>query len=430
MTDPVTAELLHDVPAAFVGAWLFAVGLVLGSFLNVVIHRVPRGLSVVRPRSTCPACGRMIRWHENVPVLSWLALGRRCAGCRAPISWRYPAVELLFALEVLAAWRVFGPTLALAIAVPFLFVVTALVFTDLEHFLLPDALTLPGVFAGLALSFVSPLTTPEDALLGVLASVLVVEGLNLAFKIVRGRDGFGAGDTKMLMLVGAFLGWRMALFTMMAASVAGAVVGVAALVWRSRRAEPEADADAEPAADGEPAPRRSALAELVPTRPEELLAPLLAFALLLAYFAVPEEGASRRFADPRAALAGLLAGIVLMKLHDAWNARGGRAPSPVPRGTELWALAGAVAGLPPTPWSALVAVALAALCVAARAPLARALAPPAPAGAAPPAGADDQPVPPGALPLGVFLGAGAVVALLFGEAVIEWYLEAVLGLAP
>jgi leader peptidase (prepilin peptidase)/N-methyltransferase len=227
-----------DLPLALTRTWIVAFGLVVGSFLNVVVHRVPRGESVVTPRSRCPGCGRLIRWYENVPILSWLALRARCAGCGMRISWRYPAVELLTAALFLACHERFGFTVALAIAVPFVAAMLALVFIDAGHLLLPDSITLPLALLGAALAFVSPLTTPEDALLGALMSFFALEGMNLAYKLVRGRDGFGGGDTKMMVAVGLFLGWRMALLTLVLGSFLGVLLGIPALAWSRRRRAP------------------------------------------------------------------------------------------------------------------------------------------------------------------------------------------------
>ena len=158
-------------------AWAGALGLVLGSFLNVVIHRLPRGESVVTPRSRCPACGRGIRWHENLPLLSFAILGGKCRGCRAPIRWRYPAVEALTGgLFLLAAWWIVDPLAGgwrepsrwvhLLAAWFLLADLVALSFIDLDHRILPDRLTKPGMAAGAVFSLLHPDLQPTGWLPG------------------------------------------------------------------------------------------------------------------------------------------------------------------------------------------------------------------------------------------------------------------------
>jgi leader peptidase (prepilin peptidase)/N-methyltransferase len=441
--SPSWSDLPAHLPPGFVPAWLVVFGLIVGSFLNVVVHRLPRGESLVRPRSACPSCRRTIRWHENVPVLSWLVLRGRCAGCGARISARYLLVEVLAGILALVAWLVFGWSAALPVALAFAWALLALVFTDLEHMILPDAITLPGTFVALALSFTgAALTGPEEALLGVLVAIFVVEGLNLSYRILRGRDGFGAGDTKMLMLVGAVLGWKLALFTLVAGSVVGAVVAVPLLAWSRRgaaRAEepssPEEAAPPEEAASPEEAAGRhdeqrptSTLAELCPRTPEELLAPLTYLALAASFTpALP--------AAPSRALAGLLAGIVLMKaLQAAKDRLRGAPPRALARRSELLPLVGALAGWPATPRSGLLAGIVLLLWAAAH-PLLRRVLPGVGAGEPEEAGPGDgepAPVMQSEIPFGVFLGLGALLSLFAGEDVIGWYvgLFPVPGLEP
>lgn len=431
MTGPVdlVRELPSQVPGWFIPAWLAAFGLVVGSFLNVVIHRVPRGLSVVRPRSACPACGRHVPWHENVPVLSWLLLRGRCSGCGAPVSARYVLVEALTSGLVLACWLRFGWTPELPVALALTFVLVALVFIDYEHMLLPDALTLPGTVVGLAVSFWPAWpTTPEDALLGVLLAVFLLEGLNLAYKLLRGRDGFGAGDTKMLMLMGAFLGWDVALLAFLGAALIGTVVAVPLLALSRRRPEvdeaevqePEAD---EAAVQGEAdATAPSALRELLPATPEELLAPATYLALA-ASFVLPH-------ATPPTALAGLLVGLVLMAVTDRVGARAGSRRVPTgARASEAWPLGLAIAGLPPR-LPGLVAAGVVLLAWLAARPALRRRLPGRPDIEAEGEEAADVPAAPPILqseiPLGVFLGIGAYLGLLFGDRLVAWYADRLL----
>lgn len=213
-----------------------AYGLIIGSFLNVVIHRVPREMSLVRPRSHCPGCGALVRWFDNVPVLSWLLLGGRCRVCRAPISARYPLVELATGALLAAAAVRFGLSLAGAEAAVLLLLLLPLALIDLEHHLLPDALTLPGIAAGLAFSALGGLATLPDALLGAAVGGALPYLVIVAYRALRGVEGMGLGDVNLLAMVGAFLGWQGALLTLGIGSCVGAVAGLALMAaGRARR---------------------------------------------------------------------------------------------------------------------------------------------------------------------------------------------------
>lgn len=206
-----------------------AFGLCIGSFLNVCIHRLPRGESVVSPGSRCPKCGEPIRWFDNLPVLSYLILGGKCRACGAPFSARYLVVELITAVVFAANAAVFEPGLLLAVRLVFAAMLVALFFIDLEHQLLPDAITLPGVVIGVAVSsWAGPglLSSVAGAALG--AAVLLA--IRWAWKRAAGVDGMGLGDVKMLAMVGAFLGWQQVWLVLFLASLTGAVVGVSIAV--------------------------------------------------------------------------------------------------------------------------------------------------------------------------------------------------------
>ena len=210
----------------WVGAILFGLlGAIVGSFLNVCIHRLPKYESVVRPASRCPACGRSIRWFENIPVVSWVALRARCAGCGSRISAMYPAVELTTAVTFAAGYLVFGVTPLLPVRLVFASALIVLAVTDLRERLLPNAITYPGVVAGLLCSAFLP-PGLKDALLGVIVGAGVPFLVGEAFYRLRGIEGLGMGDVKMLGMIGAFLGWQLALFTLFAASLLGVLVGV------------------------------------------------------------------------------------------------------------------------------------------------------------------------------------------------------------
>jgi len=228
-------------------------GLIVGSFLNVVIHRLPimmerdwaaqcaelRGetpaaadpLSLSRPRSRCPQCGHPISALENIPVISWLLLRGRCKGCAAPISIRYPLTEavtgLLFAL---AAWH-FGFTLAGLAALVFVAALIALTGIDFDTQLLPDDITLPLLWIGLLLNVFNAYTDLKSAVIGAMAGYLSLWGVYWGFKLVTGKEGMGYGDFKLLAALGAWLGWQMLPLTILLSSLVGAVVGIGLMAF-------------------------------------------------------------------------------------------------------------------------------------------------------------------------------------------------------
>ena len=202
-----------------------AFGAIVGSFLNVCIHRLPTGASIVWPSSACPHCARELSWYENVPVVSYLVLRARCRTCRAPISIRYPLVEALTAAFFVFAWWYYGPGPLLASRLVFGCALIVLFAIDLEHHLLPNAITLPGIVVGVAFSAV---TEPGWAasLIGLLAGGGVLYLVAAVYFRVRHEEGLGMGDPKMLAMIGAFLGWKLTLVTLMLASLTGTVVGL------------------------------------------------------------------------------------------------------------------------------------------------------------------------------------------------------------
>ena len=216
-------------PVAFFVVYAALVGLIVGSYLNVVIHRLPSHQSTVTPRSRCPHCGAAIRARDNLPVVSWLLLRGRCRDCGASISPRYPLVEALTALLFAGAVLRFGANVSAIVAALFCALLVALAGIDVEHFLLPDRITLPGIALGLAAQpFVAWGSLPS-AIQGALAGagiLLLISGL---WKLWKNVDGMGLGDVKMLAMVGAFLGLSGVLVTLVAATFAGAIVGIALL---------------------------------------------------------------------------------------------------------------------------------------------------------------------------------------------------------
>ena len=217
------------LPPLFLEATCFLFGLVVGSFLNVVIARIPAGRSIIRPPSACPTCAAPIRWYDNLPVLSWLWLRGRCRACRAVISWRYPAVELLTAVLFALAARQLGPTLDLGTALLLLAALVAITCIDLDHQIIPDVITLPGVAVGAVTNLaVRPESWP-DTLLGIAVGV----GLFLIIILASG-GGMGGGDMKLGAMMGAFLGWKLVLLAILLGVFAGGAVAIGLLSTGSK----------------------------------------------------------------------------------------------------------------------------------------------------------------------------------------------------
>jgi len=242
---------LADLPVWFVGTFAVAFGMIWGSFLNVVIYRVPRGLSVVRPGSACPACGKPIRARDNVPVFGFLLLRGKARCCGAKLSPRYPLVELIGGVLALAVLYVLvlplpestsiGKSLAVFCAsLALVLGLTAAAFIDLEHMILPDSITIGGAVLGVATSSFREMTF-VDALLGAAAGFLIVwlPFIVIYPRIRGGKVGMGLGDAKLLMAAGAWFGWSGALVVLGAGAVQGTVAAIAELVFRGKIAEPE-----------------------------------------------------------------------------------------------------------------------------------------------------------------------------------------------
>ncbi|MFY3742889.1 prepilin peptidase [Anaeromyxobacter sp. Red801] len=228
---------------AAVLAWVFAVGAVIGSFLNVVIARVPVGESIVHPPSRCPACGAGIRWFDNIPIVSWLLLRARCRRCAAPISWRYPAVELLGALAALIAFQRHGLTFAAAAELAFVAALVALAFIDLDTWLLPHAITWPVLGTGLAASALGVAAAPSlrssalGAALGFAAFALV----SIVGERVLRKEALGFGDVWLLAGLGAWLGAGALIPVVLFASTQGALVGLAQIAAGKGQPGPAAE---------------------------------------------------------------------------------------------------------------------------------------------------------------------------------------------
>ena len=212
--------------------FVFAYGAIIGSFLNVCIARLPDGRSIVRPPSHCPKCQSFLAWYDNVPILSYLVLGGRCRTCRVHISGIYPAVEVLTGALAVALFLRLGPTLAFAGYFAFAAALVVITFVDLDHQLIPDVISLPGIVVGLAFSLVSPLVTPLDAALGVLAGGGTLLAVAWLYKTFRGQEGMGGGDVKLLAMISAFLGWQSIFVTLFVGSVIGSIIGVGLMLYQ------------------------------------------------------------------------------------------------------------------------------------------------------------------------------------------------------
>src|SRR5271165_1980001 len=247
-TEPVAALVVAGV-----------IGLCVGSFLNVVIHRLPKMLdrgwraqcaelsgkpvadepryNLIVPRSQCPSCGHPIAALENIPVLSYVFLRGRCSACDAPISRRYPTVELLTAALTVAAFIRFGPIPGLVLAASvFLWSLIALTFIDFDTQLLPDNITLPLLWAGLIANVLGfrPGMSLRDAVIGAVAGYLTLWTIYWLFKLIRGKEGMGYGDFKLLAALGAWLGWQMLPLIVLLSSVVGAVIGLGLVAFKGR----------------------------------------------------------------------------------------------------------------------------------------------------------------------------------------------------
>ncbi len=248
-------SLLQSSPALLAGA-IGVLGLAVGSFLNVVIHRLPLLMQaewradcaelegrdppqeppfdLMRPGSRCPACGTPITALQNIPVLSWIFLRGRCGACRAPISVRYPAVELLTGLaSAFLAWR-FGWGPALAAALVFTWALLAASFIDLDTRYLPDRITLPLLWLGLLVNVAGVFVDLRSAVLGAAGGYLLLWSVYWGFKLLTGKEGMGFGDFKLLAALGAWTGWQVLPLVLLVSAGLGALIGLAAIAWSGK----------------------------------------------------------------------------------------------------------------------------------------------------------------------------------------------------
>jgi leader peptidase (prepilin peptidase)/N-methyltransferase len=214
---------------------IFMFGTCIGSFLNVCIYRIPSSKSVISPmRSICPACGAPIRFYDNIPVLSYFILRARCRHCDARISLRYPLVEMASGLFALCSFLQFGFTVEALIYYAFIASLLVITFIDIDHQIIPDVITLPGIPLCFLASFLLPTVTLKDSIIGLLlggGSLFVVAW---AYELIRKKEGMGGGDVKLLAMVGALIGWKGVLFTIFFSSAVGTLSGVLLMLAQKR----------------------------------------------------------------------------------------------------------------------------------------------------------------------------------------------------
>jgi leader peptidase (prepilin peptidase)/N-methyltransferase len=256
----LVSQTLDGIPPVLIYIISGVFGAIIGSFLNVVIHRVPREESIVFPNSRCPSCGATIAFYDNIPVLSYVVLGGRCRGCSIRISPRYPAVELLTAVLFLVVTWHDGISVALPFDLIFMTAIVALVFIDAEHMILPDVITYPGMAFAVAARIAIPLLTKTPhfddvpslmqgtlagmpiwvvSLVGAVIGALIGGGslwlMGWTWEKLRGIEAMGLGDVKMMFMVGAYLGWRLTILTIFVGVLSGSLIGIVLMARQRER---------------------------------------------------------------------------------------------------------------------------------------------------------------------------------------------------
>jgi leader peptidase (prepilin peptidase)/N-methyltransferase len=205
-------------------------GLAVGSFLNVCIYRIPLKKSIVNPPSSCPHCGERIKFYDNIPLISYLFLLGRCRHCRHPISWHYPAVEVLTGLLSLALYMRYGFSYQYILLLLFTSGLVAISFIDLRHQIIPDVLSLPGIAVGFAASFFLVHLSWLDSVIGIIAGGGSLYLVAFIYHRLTGKEGMGGGDVKLLAMIGAWIGWRSLPLIVLISSLTGAIIGCVVLV--------------------------------------------------------------------------------------------------------------------------------------------------------------------------------------------------------
>jgi leader peptidase (prepilin peptidase) / N-methyltransferase len=223
MMTPLTVNIL---------AFIF--GACIGSFLNVCIYRIPAAMSIVHPGSSCPRCKTMIPFYDNIPIFSYLMLMGKCRKCGTPIAIRYPLVELLGGLCAVACVLSFGPTLHGLVAFAFIATLIVVTFIDLDHRIIPDKISLPGIPLFFLAALAVPSVSWRASVIGIVAGGGSLFAVAWFYQFVTGREGMGGGDIKLLAMIGAMIGWQGILFTLFAASAIGTIVGLLAMARSGR----------------------------------------------------------------------------------------------------------------------------------------------------------------------------------------------------
>jgi len=213
---------------------VFVFGAAIGSFLNVCIYRLPAKASIVKPSSHCPHCNHSIRFYDNIPLISFIFLQGVCRYCNKAISWRYPLVELITAILALLLFIKFGLSLKFLVFFVFIAVLIVITFIDLDHQIIPDIFTLPGI----PIFFLAAVFLAEvpwlDALLGVLIGGGILFVIAVVYELISKREGMGGGDIKLLAMIGGFLGWKSLIFILLFSSLTGAIIGIAAITIKKQ----------------------------------------------------------------------------------------------------------------------------------------------------------------------------------------------------
>jgi len=219
--------------------FIFTVGAAIGSFSNVCIYRLPKKLSIISPSSQCPNCGKNISPFDNIPIISFLILRGRCRYCQFPISWRYPIVELITGLIFLSLYLNFRISPQFFIYALLCTSLIIIAFIDLEHKIIPDAITLPGIIIGLTLSIIMPHITLLNSVKGLLLGVVLLSTTAILSLAILRREGMGGGDIKLIAMVGSFLGWEKVLLTIFLGSLFGSIVGIVLIILKKKNRKDE-----------------------------------------------------------------------------------------------------------------------------------------------------------------------------------------------
>lgn len=232
LVKKICFELEVHLTDALAAACVLGFGAIIGSFLNVCIYRIPAGLSIVSPASRCPQCLSAIRWYQNIPIVSWVVLRGRCASCRTPISVRYPLIEGANGLIFLLIFFRFGWQVATPLYWIFASALVVVTFIDLDHQIIPDSISLPGIPIGFLCSFLIPWVGWFDSLLGILAGGGSLYLVATVYEALTKKEGMGGGDIKLLAMIGAFMGWKAILPVIFLSSLLGSLVGIPVMLMK------------------------------------------------------------------------------------------------------------------------------------------------------------------------------------------------------